>query len=138
MRELVYADPTARLRLEAIIHPLVGQETQRQALAAAQVGFKVVVFDIPLLVESHQWRQILDLVVVIDCTPEIQIERVMTRSGLTEAVIRRIIATQATRQARLVTADLVICNTRLSLSELADEVGQTAHRFGLSSPQPLA
>lgn len=138
MRELVYADPTARLRLEAIIHPLVGQETQRQALAAARAGFKVVVFDIPLLVESNQWRQNLDQVIVVDCTPEVQIERVMARSGLTEAVIRGIIAIQATRQARLSCADLVICNTRLSLNDLADKACQIARRFGLSSPQPLA
>lgn len=138
MRELVYADPTVRLRLEGIIHPLVGQETQRQAIAAAQAGFKVVVFDIPLLVESNQWRQNLDQVIVVDCTPEVQIERVMARSGLTEAIIRGIIAAQATRQARLSCADLVIFNARLSLNDLADEACQIAHRFGLSSPQPLA
>jgi dephospho-CoA kinase len=138
MRELVYADTTARLRLEAIIHPLVGQETHRQALAAAQAGFKVVVFDIPLLVESHKWRQNLDQVIAVDCTPEVQIERVMARSGLTEAAIRGIIAAQATRQARLSCADLVICNARLSLNDLTDEACQIARRFGLSSPQPLA
>ena len=138
MRQLVYADPSARSRLEAIVHPLVGLETRRQALAAARAGFNVVVFDIPLLVESHQWRQNLDLVLVIDCTPEVQIQRVVARSGLTEVVIRGIMAAQASRLVRLAAADLVICNTHLSLNELADEARQVAYRFGLSSPQPLA
>lgn len=138
MRQLVYADPSARSRLEAIVHPLVGLETLRQALAAARAGFNVVVFDIPLLVESHQWRQNLDLVLVIDCTPEVQIQRVVARSGLTEVVIRGIMAAQASRLVRLAAADLVICNTHLSLNELADEARQVAYRFGLSSPQPLA
>ena len=138
MRQLVYADPSSRSRLEAIVHPLVGLETRRQALAAARAGFNVVVFDIPLLVESHQWRQNLDLVLVIDCTPEVQIQRVVARSGLTEVVIRGIMAAQASRLVRLAAADLVICNAHLSLNELADETRQVAYRFGLSSPQPLA
>ena len=52
MRELVFAKPEARLQLEAIIHPLVGQETARQTQAALEAGKKLVVFDVPLLVES--------------------------------------------------------------------------------------
>ncbi|MEO7129732.1 MAG: dephospho-CoA kinase, partial [Rhodoferax sp.] len=60
MRELAFADAGAKRRLEAIIHPLVGQETQRQVDTAMQQGHRCIVFDIPLLVESRRWRQNLD------------------------------------------------------------------------------
>lgn len=133
MRTLVYADPTARQRLESIIHPLVGQETQKQASIAAREGRACVVFDIPLLVESATWRQKVDHVLVVDCTPEAQISRVMARNHLTRHEVEKIMSSQAGRGRRLGAADTVICNVGLSLAELADEVRQIAHRFGLSS-----
>ena len=83
MRDLVYRDATARQRLEAIIHPLVGQETDRQAQQALSEGRPLLVFDVPLLVESGpRWRARVDRVLVVDCPPEVQIERVVARSGL--------------------------------------------------------
>ncbi len=133
MRALVYADPTARQRLESIIHPLVGQETQKQASIAASEGRPCIVFDVPLLVESATWRQKVNQVLVVDCTPEVQIHRVMERSHLTRSEVEKIMASQASRERRLGAADTVIFNVGLSLAELAQEVGQIAHRFGLSS-----
>lgn len=133
MRTLIHTDPTARKRLESIIHPLVGLETQRQAASAAGEGRACVVFDIPLLVESLTWRQKVDHVLVVDCTPEVQISRVMARSHLTRDAIEKIMASQAGRERRLGAADTVIFNVALSLAELADEVRQISHRFGLSS-----
>lgn len=138
MRTLAYADPTARKRLESIIHPLVGLETQSRASIAASEGRACIVFDIPLLVESPTWRQKVDHVLVVDCTPEIQISRVMARSHLTRDAIEKIMASQAGRERRLAAADSVIFNVALSLEELADEVHQISHRFGLSSKQPPA
>ncbi len=138
MRNLIYAEPVARQQLESIIHPLVGQETAKQAAAATKSGYKVIVFDIPLLVESKKWRANLDLIVVVDCVPAIQIARVVARSGLTDAEVQSIIASQASRETRLQAADLVVCNAHISLAQLADEVTQMLPRFGLSSPQPLA
>lgn len=132
MRALAFTDATARKRLESIIHPLVGMETQRQALTAANEGHACVVFDIPLLVESSIWRQKLDHVLVVDCNPEVQISRVMARNHLTREAIEKIISSQAGRKQRLGAADTVICNIDLSLAELADEVRQISHRFGLS------
>ena len=131
MRQLAFSQPAARQQLEQIIHPLVGLETQRQAQAAVQAGTRCIVFDIPLLVESGRWRTQLDQVLVIDCQPETQIARVMQRSGLARAEIERILAQQADRRGRLLAADHVICNDRLSLPELAAEVSQLARRFGL-------
>src|SRR3569832_101136 len=133
MRSHVYANPQARKQLESIIHPLVGAESARQVEAALAAGAKCIVFDIPLLVESGRWRQQVDRVLVVDCSIETQVARVMQRSGLAEDAIRAIIAAQATRAQRLAAADLVICNEGLSLAQLGAVVKQAALRFGLSS-----
>ena len=132
MRALAYADSTARQRLEAILHPLVKQQIHQQAAMAAREGRACVVFDIPLLVESPTWRQQVDHVLVVDCTPEVQISRVMARSHLPREAIEKIIASQAGRERRLRAADTVIFNVDLSPEELAGEVHQISHRFGLS------
>ncbi len=132
MRVLAYTDVTARKRLESILHPLVGLETQKQAAAAANARRPCIVFDIPLLVESPSWRQKVDHVLVVDCAPEVQISRAMARSHLTRSEVEKIISSQAGREQRLGAADTVIFNVDLSLEELADEVRQISHRFGLS------
>ncbi len=131
MRRLIHSDAGARGRLEAIIHPLVGQETQRQVALLAQQGKACIVFDVPLLVESAHWRQSVDHVLVVDCTPEVQISRVMARSHLARSEIEKIIASQASRERRLRAADSVIFNVGLSLEELASELRLIAGRFGL-------
>ncbi len=133
MRQLVHTDSSARLRLEAIIHPLVGQETRRQAALLAEQACPCIVFDVPLLVESPHWRRDLDLVLVIDCTAEVQIGRVMARNQLSRSEVEKIIASQASRSLRLSAADSVIFNVGLSLDELAVELQQISARFGLSS-----
>lgn len=131
MRELAFADASAKRRLEAIIHPLVGQETQRQAEAAIHAGHRCIVFDIPLLVESGRWRQNLDWVLVLDCAVETQVARVMARSKLSRAAALQIIAAQAPRLLRLAAADMVIANDGLPLTLLRAQVLQIAARFGL-------
>jgi dephospho-CoA kinase len=131
MRQRVFSDPEERKRLETIVHPLVQRETQQQMQAAIEAGHRVIVFDVPLLVESARWRQRVDKVLVTDCTPEVQIERTLQRSGLTRQTVVQIMASQASREFRLKAADLVIFNATLSLEELAFEVKQAAHRFGL-------
>ncbi len=132
MRALVFADPGAKQRLEAIIHPLVGQETSRQVLVAQRSGKHCLVFDVPLLVESGHWRQKLDQVLVVDCLPETQISRVMARSAFSRETVLAIMASQASRSARLQAADAVIFNDTLTLDDLADEVRALAPAFGLS------
>jgi dephospho-CoA kinase len=131
MRSHVYANPGARKQLEAIIHPHVGAESARQVEAALAAHAKCIVFDIPLLVESGRWRQQVDRVLVIDCSVETQVARVMQRSGLAEEAVRAIIAAQATREQRLAAADIVICNDGISLEHLASVVREAAHSFGL-------
>jgi dephospho-CoA kinase len=132
MRERIFSDPQAKRQLEHIIHPLVGQITAEQAQAAVQSGQRVVVFDVPLLVESgERWRQQVDRVVVVDCDVETQKQRVMARSGLSAEEVERIVAQQASRAQRLACADLVVFNQGISFDELDTLVGQVAADFGL-------
>jgi dephospho-CoA kinase len=132
MREHVFQNAEAKKQLEAIIHPLVSQITQEQAQAALQSDHQVLVFDVPLLVESgERWRRQVDRVVVVDCDAATQRQRVMARSGLAADDIDRIIAQQASRSQRLACADVVIVNQGLSLAELEAQVTQVAADFGL-------
>ncbi len=134
MRDLAYSDSSARSRLEAIVHPLVGLEIARQTNAALIEGHNWIVFDIPLLVESSRWRQNLDKVMVLDCTPAMQIRRVIQRSGLDCPSIEKIIASQASREKRVRGADIVLFNDTLSIDHLKQAVTQIVQEFGLSSP----
>lgn len=122
MRERVFQDPQARQQLEAIIHPLVAQETARQTQAAIDAGHRCLVFDVPLLAESAHWRGRVDRVLVVDCSAQTQISRVMARSGLKAEEVERIIAAQTSREKRLAIADWVILNDGLSLDELRGRV----------------
>lgn len=131
MRRLAFSDPASRRRLEAIIHPMVGLETARQAEQALQAGNPCIVFDIPLLVESGRWRQQLDRVLVVDCSEATQISRVMARSGWTQEAVQKVIDGQASRAARRAAADVCIYNDGLSLDALGLIVRQISRRFGL-------
>ena len=126
MRALVFSDPSAKLRLEAIVHPLVGSATQAQAQKALQAGHTLLVFDVPLLVESPRWRKQVDKVMVVDCSENTQIKRVMERSGLTREAVENIIRTQATRAQRLAAADWIVFNEGLNLEQLKQEVNALA------------
>jgi dephospho-CoA kinase len=131
MREHAYRDPQARKLLEDIIHPLVGQESERRLNAAVAAGVPCIVFDIPLLVESGRWRARVDRVLVVDCSEQTQVDRVVARSGHTPEQVRSIISAQASRAERLAAADAVIFNDGISLEQLRDMVVQVARRFGL-------
>jgi dephospho-CoA kinase len=132
MRALVFAQPDARARLEAIVHPLVRAEIDRRC-AAMQGGCAVL--DLPLLAESAAWQQRLDTVWVVDCAPPTQVRRVMQRNGWTQAQVEAVMAAQASRAQRLAIADTVIDNDSASLSELQAAVRQAyaelLRQFGL-------
>lgn len=124
MRAIVFADPDAKRRLEAILHPLIGRETERQAAAAPAPA---IVFDVPLLVESGRWPALVDRVWVVDCLETTQIVRVTGRPGWDEAAVAAVIAQQATRAARRGRADAVIYNEGIRLAELARQVRRLWH-----------
>lgn len=126
MREHVFADPTAKARLEGILHPLIGLECNRQADAA---GDAVRVFDVPLLVESARWRARVDRVLVVDCREEVQVARVLARSAWARDTVLAVIGQQASRAARRAAADAVIFNDGIGLEELAAEVASLWQRW---------
>jgi dephospho-CoA kinase len=119
MRTLVFGDPAIKRRLEAILHPLIGQEAQRQATAA---GAHPVVFDVPLLTESSHWRARVQRVLVVDCSESTQVARVAQRPGWTAALAQQVVQQQATRSERRGLADAVIHNDGLTLDELRQHV----------------
>jgi len=131
MRALAFADASARARLEAIVHPLVGQATAERIVQAEQSGAALIVLDIPLLVESGRWSRQLDRVLVVDCRESTQIERVMQRNQLAPEAIERILAAQATRQARRAAADMIIYNDTQDLERLRAHAVRIAALFGL-------
>lgn len=120
MRALVFAHPAERERLEAILHPMIGDATRAQA-SRADAG-QAVVFDVPLLAESGTWRARVDRVVVVDCAEATQVARVVERSRWTADAVERAIAQQASRAQRRAIADAVIVNEALSLAQLDAEV----------------
>jgi dephospho-CoA kinase len=120
MRALVFARPAERLRLEAILHPMISAATLAQA-SRAKAG-QPIVFDVPLLTESSTWRARVDRVVVVDCAEATQVARVVQRSGWAADAVERTIAQQASRAQRRAIADAVIVNDALSLAQLDAEV----------------
>jgi dephospho-CoA kinase len=132
MRARIFADPTARAQLERIIHPIVRAEIDHQ-LSILPRG--VAVLDLPLLAESSAWRERCDLIWVVDCEPETQIQRVMQRNGWPRSQVLAVLAAQASREQRLAIADCVIDNEGVTLAELGAQVRQQwqqlGRRFGL-------
>lgn len=131
MRTLVFEDPAARARLESIIHPLVGRTTEAQAQEAIASGARLLVFDVPLFVESRHWRARVDQVLVVDCQESTQVARVVQRNGLEPEAVQRIMAAQATRAQRRAAADWVIYNDEISLEKLREHANRVADFFGL-------
>jgi len=107
MRQLVFADPSARKRLERILHPLIGS-TVRARIAGSTAPYALIV--VPLLLETGAYQDLLARVLVVDCPEELQISRTMQRSKLDESEVRAIMAAQLTRTQRLARADDVIMN----------------------------
>jgi dephospho-CoA kinase len=119
MRAWVFADRDAKRRLEAVLHPMIGAETER---LAALAGARPVVFDVPLLAETGHWRTRVHRVLVVDCSEATQIERVMLRSGWQREAVLRVVEQQAARAQRRAVADAVIHNDGISLRALEDAV----------------
>lgn len=107
LRQKVFADPAQRRWLEELTHPLIGAAIQAQ-LAASRSAYTVL--SSPLLLEGSQ-ALLTELVVVVDVPPELQLERTMARDNNDEAQVKRIMAAQLDRQARLAKADIVIDNS---------------------------
>lgn len=110
MRAIVFADPTQRHRLESILHPMIRCLSDERVQAALAGGAPYAVLVVPLLVESGTYRERVHRVAVVDCSEATQVSRVMSRNGMSEPEVLRILAAQATRAERLAIADDVIDN----------------------------
>ena len=126
MRTLAFSDDTARLRLEAILHPLIGVASEHQAAASTA---PVIVFDVPLLVESGRWRARVHKVLVVDCTETSQVDRVVKRSGWAAEAVQAVIDRQASRARRRACADAVVFNEGLSPAALGAELRSLWHAW---------
>ena len=107
MRRKVFADPSARGRLETILHPLIRQISDQHC---AEATAPYVILAVPLLVESGSYRERCDRILVVDCPETVQISRVMARNGLSENEVSAILKVQASREQRLAIANEVIDN----------------------------
>ena len=125
MRRLVFQDPEARKKLEAILHPLIRAES-RARIAVADRPYVVVV--VPLLLETGAYRDLIDRVLVVDCAEKWQLERATQRSGLSEDEVRAIMAAQLTRAERLARADDVLPNDG-SIEDLRQKVNELHSRY---------
>lgn len=123
MRQRAFADPAARGKLEAILHPMIRRLSDERCRAA---GSPYVILAVPLLVESGAYRGRCNRIVVVDCPESLQIERVRARNGLSLAEVEAIMAAQASRPQRLAVADDIVLNDA-DLSSLRDQV-QALHR----------
>lgn len=133
MRALVFADPGARTRLEAILHPRIRDATTAAALLATG---PYLIFVVPLLIESGTWRTRVNRVLAIDCPEEVQVARVMARNGMVEAQVRAIMAAQVTRAQRQAAADDILLNDD-GLDALLPQV-ERLHAFYLDEAARLA
>lgn len=125
LASLAFSEAEGTRRLNAIMHPLIREEAERRVAAARAEGANVVVYDMPLLVETGQ-RDLVDIVLVVDVPEEMQVARAST--SFPEADVRRRMAAQATREERRAVADAVIDNsgsldeTRAAVADLWDRV----------------
>jgi dephospho-CoA kinase len=124
MRSRVFADPKARRRLESILHPLIREEMWRRVDKSEN---PVQILVIPLLVESGL-AALVDRVLVVDCPRQIQLQRLLQRDGETPEQAERILAAQASREARLAVADDVIDNSG-SLAHLQQATADIYRRY---------
>jgi len=125
MRELVFSDQGARLQLESLLHPLIAQKTQ---VEANQANGLYLIFVVPLLVESGRWKDRVDRILVVDCSEQLQIERVTRRNNLSAGQVQAIMATQANRAQRLAAANDVVVN-ETSLEALRAELEKLHQRY---------
>ena len=134
VRELVFSDPSAKRKLEGLLHPMIRAESQRRIAEGADRA-PYVVHVVPLLIESPDYRTRVQRVVVVDCDEAVQVERVQRRSGLSADEVHRIIAAQVPRATRLAAADDVIDNSG-SLSAIEGQVRALHERYLALSREP--
>lgn len=133
MRRCVFSDPSARGRLEAILHPLIRTLSAERCQAA---NSPYAVLAVPLLVESGSYRERCDRIVVVDCPESLQVDRVMARNGMAREEVLAIMAAQATRSQRLAVADDVVLNDE-GHDKLVRQVAELHQKYLLLSAEKV-
>ena len=128
LRERIFSDAAARRELEAITHPRIRAEV---AARSARLGGPYQLIAVPLLAETGTADH-YDRVLVVDCDPQLQLRRLMSRDQVDAAAAQRMIDAQASRQARLDIADDVITNDG-DVGHLAAQV-EALHKSYLDAP----
>lgn len=134
LRDIVFRDPEARAKLEAIVHPEVGRLRREEEARLEAAGEKIVVHDIPLLFEAGLDEE-FDAIVLVDAPERVRLERLMRDRGLTEDEARRMIDAQMPSSQKRDRADYVIENegTLETLERAAEEVWRELRRRADSS-----
>ena len=125
MRKHVFSLPNEKKLLEEILHPLIREKTE---LAARESKGIYTIFVLPLLIESGSWQQRVSRVLVIDCSEQTQLQRVVSRNGLEREQVLSIMHTQASRAQRLKAADDVILS-EATLDEINVDVKRLHDKY---------
>ncbi|SFE43313.1 dephospho-CoA kinase [Nitrosomonas sp. Nm166] len=125
MRNLIFSDSDARLKLEKILHPLILKET---SLQIKQTRSLYIIIAVPLLLETNDYNDIIQRILVIDCDEQQQLSRTMTRSQLSEQMVKAIIAAQIPRRIRLQKADDIIINNQ-DIDQLKAQILHLHHKY---------
>lgn len=123
MREYVFSHKPALTLLESITHPLIRKASQAAVDVALQKNPPYLLFMIPLLFESNDWQNKFEKIIVLDCSPQTQIQRVMARNHHSRQDVEKIMAAQISREERLKHADFIIKNDG-TIHELYQQVGK--------------
>ncbi len=126
MRRRIFSDPVERQKLQAILHPLILQAVQQQLQRLTEVSYVLIV--VPLLLETDNYRSMIDRVLVVDCLESQQITRVMARNGLQKDEVEAVMAAQVDRPTRLAAADDVLTNTG-DLAALYQQISPLHHKY---------
>lgn len=125
MRELIFSNSAARLKLEEILHPLILKET---ILQIEQTRSPYTILVVPLLFETNDYSNIIQRTLIIDCDEQQQLSRTMARSHLSQQAVRTIMATQISRKIRLQKADDIIINDQ-DIDYLRTQVLRLHHQY---------
>jgi dephospho-CoA kinase len=126
LRQRVFGDDAAKKTLEAILHPMIRQAVAAELAQPIQTAYRIIV--VPLLFETAAYSSLIKRSLVVDCPEQLQIERAMARSKLSEADVRAIIAAQIPRSERIARADDIIVNDS-SLEKLTESVGKMHKKY---------
>lgn len=127
MRAQIFKDPAARTQLESILHPIIHARIGQAMQSAFELGAAYVIVDVPLLVEQD-YQSLFDRIVVVDCLPSQQLERVRARDQTADSQTEQIMQVQASRDLRLQAASDILDNTS-SKEVLELQVNQLHKKF---------